>query len=801
MKKQVNKLFVLAVAILALGLLSFEQVHADETGAITFDFGKNNVELTDTLSIEVVNDEENSTIRIMDSGEELYREDLSLVQVTNLYQVNVKNETYGIITYRYDGSGNGLYFDVMKLSSSGVEEVYTSEVFERATYAVTDDGITIEYPEYEEDDAMTEPSGLVEQHFKIKGNQVEAGQASLSDISLEKDASAQVNYKYKNPSYAEINKILTEEALNAGIAPEIVKAIAYQESNWQQFWNEVPSRVKNNCKVSDGKKLAWDGTNALLGYDCIGIGIMQVSNHMYKKEGPEKDQYIKKLKEDIRFNIKEGIRILQDKWKYKNGSNPIIPTVNDGDPMVIENWYFAIMAYNGMLPRNNPLANPYTAYQENVFKRLRDLTLIDITPFPTHTLEPYKLANGQLRFRSNKYEMTGPQHYSSQSLKKGDTAYTNTRSLNLRKGPSTGSDVVASLPKGTKLTVTGEYRGNNSRVNQYVWLPVRTNSGQTGWVSSSYVTAGDYVDVYPLEGQNRFETSVAITNHGWHWEQPEYAVIGRGDLPIDALTGSVLASSLDGPLLLTRNDRLTPAVEQELKRIQPKYVYILGGKGAISANVESQLKSMFKNSRVERLQADLRYGTAAKVAEVIASKNKVTEVFVTTGDEKSSDPLAIAPYAGEKNIPILLTNKKKLSDEARNFITKNKISKVTIIGGKTAVSANVENELKKLVGKVERVSGKARFDTGLAIINKYYNKNQLDDIFVAQGMDIADALSTAPLAAKKGSPLVLTLSDQVPKSVNTWLKSNTPTKPDIYFLGGNNAIQNKVRNNIINLVK
>ncbi|MCG5102655.1 cell wall-binding repeat-containing protein [Oceanobacillus alkalisoli] len=801
MKKQVNKLFVIAVAILAFGILSFQHVHAEENGEITFDFGENNVELTDTLQVEVVNEEENATIRITDSGEELYQEELSFVQVTNFYQVESESETYGIITYRMDGSGNGLYFDVVKLSPAGVEKVYTSDVFERANFAVTNDGIAIEYPEYEEDDAMTEPSGMVEQHFTIKGSQVEAGQASLTDITEEKEAAAQVNYKYKNPSYAEINKILTEEALNANVSPEIVKAIAYQESNWQQFWNEVPSRVKNSCKTTDGRKLAWDGTNALLGYDCIGIGIMQVSNHMYLSEGSAKDKYIKRLKEDIRFNVREGIRILKDKWNYKDAKTPIIPTVNNGDPMVIENWYFAIMAYNGMLPRNNPLENPYTAYQENVFKRLRDLTLIDITPFPTQKLEPYQLSNGQLRFRSNKYQMDGPQHYSSQSLKKGETAYTNTRSLNLRKEPSTSSSVVASLPKGTKLTITGEYRGNNSRVNQYVWLPVRTSSGQTGWVSSSYVTAGEYVDVYPLEGPNRFETSVAISNHGWHWEQPEYVVIGRGDLPIDALTGSVLASSLDSPLLLTRNDRLTPAVEQELKRIQPKYVYILGGKGAISTNVEKQLQDMFRSSRVERIEADLRYGTAAKVADIVASKKKVNEVFITTGDEKSSDPLAIAPYAGEKNIPILLTNTKKLSEEARNFITKNNVSKVTIIGGKTAVSANVENELKKLTGKVERVSGKARFDTGLAIINKYYNKNQLDNIFVAQGMDIADALSAAPLAAKKGSPLVLTLSDQVPKSVNTWLKSNTPTKPDIYFLGGNSAIQDKVRTNIINLVK
>lgn len=789
------------VTVLAFAMILFPNTYgkAEEANEVTFGYGENNVRLTDTLSIQVTNDKEASSITITENGQELYRKDVSLTQVTDFNLVESGEEVYGIITYRHDGSANALYFEVVKFNESSVDEVFTSYAYGRATMEVTENEIILEYPEYAEEDVMTDPSAIATQKFSISGAAVETGQATVTELQDEKSAKLQSN-KYTNPSYAEINQLLTEKAIDAGIAPEILKAIAYQESGWQQFWETVPDRVKDGCKVNDGRKLKWDGTNAKLGYDCIGIGIMQISNHMYMSEGKQKDDYIKRLKEDIEFNIDEGIKILLDKWNY--GKTGRIPTINDGESMVIENWYFAILAYNGLLERNNPLTNPYTAYQESVINRMRSFSQVDITPFPTQILEPYTLSNGTLGFRSSNYKTTGPEHYSSQSMENGQVAYTTADSLNLRESASTNAKVVAALPKGTKVTVTGKYKGNNSRTNQFVWLPVKTSAGKTGWVASSYLTSKEYIDVYRLEGSNRFETGVAVSNHGWHWEQPEYVVIGRGDLPIDSLTGSVLASGLDAPLLLTRNDRLTPAVEQELKRLAPKFVYILGSKNAISSNVEDQLKKIVGTKRVERLEGSTRYGTAKSVAEIVASRHTVKQVFVTTGDETSSDPLAIAPYAGEKDIPILLTNKKKLSEEVTEYIHAQGINKVTIIGGKNAVSASVESELKKLVGtgNVERVSGDARFDTSIAIINTYYNKNSISDLFIAQGMDIADSLSAAPFAAKKGSPLVLTLPDKVPAAVNTWLKSQT-RKPDLYFLGGDGAISNSVRNSIKNLVK
>ncbi|MCL2846910.1 MAG: SH3 domain-containing protein [Firmicutes bacterium] len=62
------------------------------------------------------------------------------------------------------------------------------------------------------------------------------------------------------------------------------------------------------------------------------------------------------------------------------------------------------------------------------------------------------------------------------------TVRTQGGTLNLRAQPNTGSQVIASIPNGTQLTILGEQNG---------WYHVRTPGGQTGWVS------GDFVNIIP----------------------------------------------------------------------------------------------------------------------------------------------------------------------------------------------------------------------------------------------------------------------------------------------------------------
>ncbi|MFC0525276.1 cell wall-binding repeat-containing protein [Pontibacillus salicampi] len=800
-----------AAILLCLIVSTSNQVEAAETKGQAFPDGETTAELTGNYSATVSNDDK-STIQLFHKGNVVFEQSESLTRVSEIFSLQVENETYFIVNYRLEGSSQGLFYQVFHATDGAVEKIHESNTYTRAQMEVEGNTITIEEPTYAEGSIKTEPASIAKYSYEITSGKVQATKQQKQEAKMSLQSSGGNNYpkvhdKYTNPSYAEISRILTEEALKADIPPEIVKAIAFQESGWQQYWDHGSTPVSWYAN-SDGslKCQSWDGTNLKLGFDCIGIGIMQVSDYRYMDEGAEKDAYVKKLKDNIRFNIQEGIKILENKWDYyrysssSSNNNPYIPKVNDGNPDYIEHWYFAIMAYNGLLDRNDPIKNPfspYGAYQEEIFEKIEDYSLIDVTPFPTQKL--VKQNSRLLNYGVAQIDMEGPLHQSSHVFKKNDRAYANVNGLNVRRQP--GGTIVGKLNAGDAVTVTGTFKGSSDKRDHFVWYPIRMSNGTTGYVASTFISKSNSVAAYELSGNDRNETSAAITNYGWHREQPEAVILGRGDLPIDSLTGSVLASHLDSPILLTDTDALPAQVKTELQRLSPSTVYILGGEhGAISTKVEKEIEDkILPGSTVKRLAGTNRYETSADIASELARYKNVEEIFVTTGDDKSPDALSIAPYAGAQSSPILFTNENYLSQEVKDYINLHNVKKVTIIGGPNAVSDRVKSQLKSVTNSVTRVYGTDRYKTSVAIADKYYG-NSFSQAFFARGDKTVDALSASSLAASYDAPIILTKTGSLPSVVKSKL-NKLPLRPTVYYLGGPNAISNNTRNTIENVVR
>ncbi len=123
------------------------------------------------------------------------------------------------------------------------------------------------------------------------------------------------------------------------IPPVLLKSIAWLESGWAQG--------SYDPLVQYGEV-----GPTLVSHDC-GYGLMQVTSGMQNVTGlPTLDQAM--IGGHYAFNIARGARILADKWNHAPEWRPI---VGNRDPHVIENWYYALWAYNGFAFKNHPL-NP-----------------------------------------------------------------------------------------------------------------------------------------------------------------------------------------------------------------------------------------------------------------------------------------------------------------------------------------------------------------------------------------------------------------------------------------------------------
>jgi Ig-like domain from next to BRCA1 gene/Transglycosylase SLT domain len=116
------------------------------------------------------------------------------------------------------------------------------------------------------------------------------------------------------------------------VPPSLLKAIGWVESNWQQYTPQ---------------------DRPLLSFD-FGYGIMQITSGMAgafgNLTGTLDPSVQSKIAGDFRYNIAVGARILEGKWAS-------VPKIGGGDSAAIEDWYYAIWAYNGWGWVNNP-TNP-----------------------------------------------------------------------------------------------------------------------------------------------------------------------------------------------------------------------------------------------------------------------------------------------------------------------------------------------------------------------------------------------------------------------------------------------------------
>lgn len=247
-----------------------------------------------------------------------------------------------------------------------------------------------------------------------------------------------------------------------------------------------------------------------------------------------------------------------------------------------------------------------------------------------------------------------------------------------------------------------------------------------------------------ISGLDRYHTAVAISQKGW--TSSDYAVLVRGDDFADGLSAGPLAHKYGAPLLLTHSHMLNEETLTELKRLGVKQVLIIGGKEAVSQNVEDNLRKE-GITVIKRISGTNRYQTSARIAELFDP----SEAALVTGEDHS-DALSITAAACLKGMPILLTAKDQLPPEAQQYIASKNIAKTYIIGGTGVIDSGLDSRLPGAV----RIAGRDRFETNALILDQFAGEWSFDNIYLASGYgDFTDALVGGVLAARSASPMIL----------------------------------------------
>lgn len=203
---------------------------------------------------------------------------------------------------------------------------------------------------------------------------------------------------------------------------------------------------------------------------------------------------------------------------------------------------------------------------------------------------------------------------------------------------------------------------------------------------AAYVPGGAD-SVSRLAGANRYGTAAAVATTFGTDVPVVYVALGQ-NFP-DAVAGAARAGLEDGPVLLARTDGLPDATTTALAEVNPGRIVVLGGTDAISDDVLTALEG-YTEGTVTRIAGANRYATAAQIAGLYP--DDTSTVFVATG-EKFADALSGGPIAVRSAAPVLLTRAGELPDETIAELQRITPQRIVILGGTTAVSADIQVEL------------------------------------------------------------------------------------------------------------
>jgi hypothetical protein len=117
------------------------------------------------------------------------------------------------------------------------------------------------------------------------------------------------------------------------VPPSLLKALSWIESSITQTAGDVPFG-------SIGP--------ALVSFDC-GHGITQVTSGMTAPQGENGNGSPEQalIATHFAYNIARGAFVLADKWNDAPEKRPVAGIDTNAHPAIVENWYFAVWAYNG----------------------------------------------------------------------------------------------------------------------------------------------------------------------------------------------------------------------------------------------------------------------------------------------------------------------------------------------------------------------------------------------------------------------------------------------------------------------
>lgn len=306
--------------------------------------------------------------------------------------------------------------------------------------------------------------------------------------------------------------------------------------------------------------------------------------------------------------------------------------------------------------------------------------------------------------------------------------------------------------------------------------------------------------VRPRDALSAFEVSVLASQESYP-DGADIVVVATGHDWPDALGGSALAGTVEGPILFASTHEVPEAVAEEIGRLDASAAIVLGGETALGLDVDADLKRL--GLSVERIAGADRYGTAERIARRVIDELEGAydgTAFVATGGSYA-DAVAAAPLAAARGWPIYLAHPTggivTYSEEAFDGV-----DSTIVLGGTDAVHAGAEAFLRNEFSVV-RIAGQNRYETSARIAEYGVDEAGLtwERLGIATGEGFSDALAGGVLQGKIGGVILLAPPGALDQHLSEALVANAGEITTVSFFGDTDAVSQSVRDAVTQIIE
>ena len=304
-----------------------------------------------------------------------------------------------------------------------------------------------------------------------------------------------------------------------------------------------------------------------------------------------------------------------------------------------------------------------------------------------------------------------------------------------------------------------------------------------------------------IEGRLALDTMRQIVLKG-QWGEGGTVVLVTDGGYWDGLTANGIAGLAGAPIVMTNSKTLSTQARQVLETLRPKTVILVGGPLALSQKVYDEARAAAgTNPAMWRLSGEKADATACDLFSrgfAATGQTWSSTAFICT-DSGFWDALSAAPISYVKHMPIFLTSGlgARLSADTLRAMKEGGITKVYIVGGADAVSADVEKQLSdEGIELCDRIWGDDAVETSDKVASFGIEQGlSANNLGVATSSGYWDALAGAAFCGKLGSVLVVVNGPDA-LTISSFAFAHKDAISQAYLFGGPAALDPSIRESL-----